>query len=153
MITEIRGFIKQWPGSLFNINNKQDKLLRSVPISVYKPGDNILAPGLPNKIIRVSAFSLQGAGTVSAKFKSGSNMDLTGLFNLTSALSVFGISLAQPSYLFSAISGSELILNLSAFITVSGFVTYFYDDIGASTDNTWTLNDSTPVYMGMTFGS
>lgn len=153
MINEVRGFLKQWPGNIFQVNQSQGQILRSVPISVYKPGDNILVPGLQNKIIRVLAFNLKGAGTVSSKFKSGSIVDLTGSFDLTSTLSVIGNSLTQPSYLFSAAAGANLVLNLSAFITVSGFITYFYDNVGVSTDNTWTLNDSTPVYMGMTFGS
>lgn len=153
MITEVRGFLKQWPGSIFQVNQTQSQILRSIPISVYKPGDNILVPGLPNKIIRVSAFNLQGSGAVSAKFKDSSSIDLTGAFSLTSTLSAIGNSLTQPSYLFSCATGNNLVLNLSAFITVSGFITYFYDSVGASTDNTWTLNDSTPVYMGMTFGS
>lgn len=131
----------------------QNKLIRSSPVSVYAPGDNILVPGLSNKVIRVLAHALQSSGTVAVKFKDGPRQDITGAFPMTSALPALGISLSQPSYLFSTSVGNNLILNLSKFITVSGFLTYFYDDVGASTDNTWTMNDSYPIFMNMTFGT
>jgi len=130
----------------------QNKIIRSTPVSLYIPGDNILVPGLSNKVVRVLACALQTSGTVGVKFKDGSNKDITGAFPLASSQPAFGISLSQPSYLFSTTAGNNLILNLDRFITVSGFITYFYDNIGDTTDNTWTLNDSYPLSMGMTFG-
>lgn len=95
----------------------------ALPISVSSSGDNtLLAADTTNKI-RVHAYTLVAAGSVTAKFKIGTGgADLTGAMSL-----IAGTPLVVPFCReghFETTINALLNLNLGGAVQVSGHLTY-----------------------------
>lgn len=104
------------------------KTLKTAPVSASSSGDNTIVAAVTSRRIKVIAFLMQAVGTtVTAKWKDGASVDLTGglLFNAREGVTA---SVDAPSWLFATTAGNALVLNLDAAQAVTGFVTYFEDD-------------------------
>lgn len=88
----------------------------------------ISAPGA-SKIIKVITYSLQGQGTVNAKFTDGAGgSDLSMLWNFQAREGVAQPATIIPQFLFKCTSNTALVLNLSGAVSVGYEVTYWDDD-------------------------
>ena len=102
----------------------------SAKIDVSSSGDNTIVSAVAGKMIKVVAFSLQAnpvVGTVSVKWKDGTNTDLTGAY-IWGAREGMAMSMTPQAFLFATSAGNALILNLSNSSPVVGHVTYFDTD-------------------------
>lgn len=86
-------------------------------------GDNtVVAAQGPGKSIKVLGYTMIGAGTVNARWKSGASNNRSGPMTLTAgtgaspAVTTDGQFVCEPN--------EALVLNLSAAVAVNGHVTY-----------------------------
>lgn len=106
---------------------------QTVSVEVAASGDNLIVPASPLYRIRVLAYMLVAAGTVTARWKSGlgtnAALGATGR-NLSGPMPMIAnsqISTGQPAleaWLFQTDVGQPLVLNLGGAIGVNGHVTY-----------------------------
>lgn len=89
-------------------------------INANTTGDTTIVAAVPGKKIRVVAFGLVAAGTVSVKFRRGTT-DITGSLRLTEA---GGIAHSFSGGLFETGVNQALVINLSAAVPVGGYVVY-----------------------------
>ncbi len=101
----------------------------SAPINVASSGDNTIvsAPGSGQRI-KVYAILVTVGGTVNVRWESGTAGGfLTGITELE-AREGYAISATPPAFLFACADNALLNLELSAAVSVDGFVSYWEDD-------------------------
>lgn len=103
------------------------KTLQIAAISVAAAGDNTIVAAVAARRIKVYAVNLNAVGTVSAKWKDGAAIDLTGAQDLQ-AREGYTEATTPPSFILATTAGNALILNLSAAIGLRGWIAYFSDD-------------------------
>jgi len=101
------------------VRTRPDDVLYAT-ISASSAGDTTVVPAVSGKRIRVVAFALVAAGTVTVKFRSGST-DITGGMRLVEA---GGVAHAFDGGLFQTAVGAALVINLSVGQPVGGYVVY-----------------------------
>ena len=101
------------------VRTRPDDVLYAA-VSASSAGDTTVVPAVSGKRIRVVAFALVAAGTVTVKFRSGST-DITGGMRLVEA---GGVAHAFDGGLFQTAVGQALVINLSAGQPVGGYVVY-----------------------------
>ena len=91
-------------------------------------GDNTILAGEGGKVTRVMAYAVSGAGTVTAKFRSGNQARNLWELDLSAPAGNSGGNLATawPSFLFHAEPGEDLKINLDSAAAVA--VTYWRED-------------------------
>ena len=96
-------------------------------ISATASGDNTIVAAVGTRKIRVLNYTVASAGTVTAKWKSGST-DLSGAMPLvaSSVVSAAGGShnANGPEGVLETAGGEALILNLSGAVAVGGHIRY-----------------------------
>jgi len=102
------------------------KTFQTATIHHNTSGDNIIVSAVAGKKIKVYAIVVNFAGTVSAKWKSGTN-DLTGAMSFQDREG-YTIAVDPPASLFETNQGEALVLNLSGAVYADGWLAYWDDD-------------------------
>lgn len=91
-------------------------------------GDNTIVPAVTSKRIRVVSYQLVAAGTVTARWKDGASINLSGAMSMAVGIPLAAGAAAeahggQQGY-FETSTGNALVLNLGGNVQVSGHISY-----------------------------
>ncbi len=101
---------------------------KSAVINDGSSGDNTIIALVSSKKLKIFAVLLVADGTVNVRFESNAGgTAITGVMNLE-AREGFTLAVSPPAFLFETTAGQLLNLELSAAVTVNGFVSYWDDD-------------------------
>ena len=106
--------------------------MKFAAISASSSGDNTIVSAVTNKKIKVLNYTAIAAGSVSATWKSGSSISLSGAMPLAAnggAAPSAGVHTpAGLVPLFETASGEALVLGLSSAVLVAGHLCYVVGD-------------------------
>ena len=101
--------------------------VRTAKIDASSSGDNEVVAASSGKVIRVLAYTIVSAGTVTAKWRSATT-DISGPMPLVASSGVSPSPLQRyDQCLMQTSAGQALNLNLSGAIAVGGHLTYAYN--------------------------
>ena len=104
----------------------RDPVLKSAAISIAGMGDNTVVAAVTGQRVKVMHLSLFTSGAVNVQVKSGAGTNLTGAFTFL-ANQGWAFDAAGGNKAMMTTAGDALVVNLSAAVTVTGYVQFFQE--------------------------